>query len=129
LKRVRQVAVACDERGALDLSLRDQHPVERIGMMRGECHELLGVPECHREFAKLARLDHRGERVGQPQLPEPLLDRDLPSGYGADPYEISGGNGFAALNARILRQLAACLRIVGVVDDFRGKQGWGSGPS
>ena len=62
--------------------------------MRRERHELLGVPEGHREFAKPARLYHRAERVSQSKLPDPLFDRDLPSGYGADPYEISGGNGF-----------------------------------
>jgi hypothetical protein len=36
----------------------DQHPVEWIGMMCGERHTLLSVPERHGQFTKLARLYH-----------------------------------------------------------------------
>lgn len=49
----------------LDLRLRDQHSIERIGVMGGESGELFGVPKCERQLEKITGFHGGLGQVGQ----------------------------------------------------------------
>jgi len=79
----RDLLVTAHENEVLDLSLRDENPVERVPVMVGQRRDVQRVPEVNRQDLKAVDRHVFGHEVfevlRQPQPSNPRLDRKLPS--------------------------------------------------
>ena len=77
----RDMAVSGDHDETLNLGLGDQHPIERVTVVRREGARLFRVAERERKWREALFFDARFQIVRGLKLPQRMLDGDLP---GAD---------------------------------------------
>lgn len=73
------MAVSGDHDESLDLSLGDEHPIERVTVMRWKGARLFRVTEGKNEWREALFFDTCFEVVRGLKLPQRVLDGDLPA--------------------------------------------------
>jgi hypothetical protein len=87
---VAQLDVLSAENHALEIGLRDEYPVERIGVMARQPRRELCVLVGDRQQLKAVGDDRRNETMRKAELADRALDADFPDRCGAGEYFIAG---------------------------------------
>lgn len=100
----RDMAVFGDNDESLDLGLGDQHPIERVAVVRWKSTRLFRVAEREREWREALLFDARFQVVRSLQLPQRVLDGDLPAADRTDEDFVERiGYGFICTSIQPLR--------------------------